>query len=66
MLYCAISITFSPGETIEEVPEYVQSSDTESDSELWDTSLFNSRQMVPRGKFIFLLCALLYGTKYQV
>ena len=55
MLYCAISIT-SPGKTIEEVevPEYVQSSDTESDSELWDTSLSNSRQMVPRGKFIFL------------
>ena len=49
-----ISITFSPGKTIEEVPEHVQSSDTESDSELLDTSLSNSRQIVPRGKFIFL------------
>ena len=54
MLYCAISITFSPGKTIEEVLEYVQSSDTESDSDLWYTSLSNSRQMVPRGKFTFL------------
>ena len=36
------------------MPEYASSSDTESDSELWDSILSNMRPIVCGGKFLFL------------